>query len=204
MKMIEKFSGVFLIAGMFLFLGAVLALGIVPAIMVDKANPNLGLPSVVPEEFKDTYTTVEAYQQALKHGRDLYIGEACWHCHSQYVRSVSNEALYYGPVSTAGEYQNVLQLPMLFGTRRVGPDLIRESGKHTNDWHYAHLYKPTNVVPESVMPTYTWFFDNKDGVITPNADGRAVVAYLQSLGAQYRDHYSNTYDQDQVVMPPSE
>lgn len=204
MKMIEKFSGVFLIAGLFMFLGAILALGIVPAYLVDRVNPRQGLPEIVPDDFKAEYASATEYQSALLRGRDLYIREACWHCHSQYVRPVSNETLYYGPVSTPGEYQNALNLPQLFGTRRVGPDLSREAGKKSNDWHYAHLYKPTNTVPESVMPSYAWYFNEVDGVPVPTKDGKALVAYIQNLGAPYKDRVDTTWDQDQVVLPPSE
>jgi cbb3-type cytochrome oxidase cytochrome c subunit len=134
-----------------------------------------------PEEFKKYWgePTAESFREALKHGRDAYIAEACWHCHSQYVRPVSNESQRFGKVSWAEEYRNELFLPHLFGTRRVGPDLIREAGKHSNDWHVAHLYDPTLVSPLSVMPKYTWFFDGE----RPNKEGLAVVAYMQWLGS---------------------
>lgn len=134
-----------------------------------------------PDEFKKYYgePTVENYRKALKLGRDTYIAEACWHCHSQFVRPVSNEDQRFGKVSYAEEYQNEMFLPHLFGTRRVGPDLIRESGKHGNDWHVAHLYDPTVVVPTSVMPRYSWFFDGEK----PNERGIAMVAYVQWLGS---------------------
>ena len=69
-----------------------------------------------------------AFRKALKLGRDTYIAEACWHCHSQFVRPVSNEDIRFGKVSYSAEYMNEMFLPHLFGTRRVGPDLIRESG----------------------------------------------------------------------------
>lgn len=134
-----------------------------------------------PEQFKKYYgePTLDNYKKALRLGRDTYIAEACWHCHSQYVRPVSNEDQRFGKVSYAEEYQNEMFLPHLFGTRRVGPDLIREAGKHGNDWHVAHLYDPTIVVPVSVMPRYTWFFDGEQ----PNEKGLAMVAYLQWLGS---------------------
>jgi cbb3-type cytochrome c oxidase subunit II len=96
------------------------------------------------------------------------------------VRPVSNEDLRFGPVSTAAEYQNMMNLPHLFGTRRVGPDLIRENGKHSNDWHVAHLYDPRSVAPYSVMPSYPWFFD---AARRPNERALALVAYLQWLGS---------------------
>ncbi len=204
MKMIERFSGVFLFAGLIFFGFAVLSLGIVPALMVDRVNPREGLPTQIPHDMKAWYSTVDVYHNALLRGRDLYIREACWHCHSQYVRPVSNESAYYGPVSTPGEYQTVLQLPQLFGTRRVGPDLSRNAGKKSNDWHLAHLYQPTWVVPESVMPSYTWYFDKtKDGVITPKDDAKALVAYLQSLGKDFEDAQYSVEPED-LMLPPQE
>ena len=204
-SIIERFSGIFLIAGGFLFLGAILSLGIVPALMVDKVNPRLGLPDTVPPEFKQYYASSKIYGDALLHGRDLYIREACWLCHSQYVRPVSGESIMYGPVSTPGEYNTVLQMPQLLGTRRVGPDLIRESGKKSNDWHFAHLYQPTNVVPESVMPGYPWYFKkNAEGIPEPTEDAVAIVAYLQSLGRDFADRIDNERDLDQVVLPPEQ
>lgn len=137
-----------------------------------------------PEAFRRAYGEVssQSYAEALQRGRDLYVGQACWHCHSQYVRVVSNEEQRWGPPSTAQEYQNALNQPHLWGTRRVGPDLARESGKHTNDWHVAHLIQPKNVVPTSVMPAYPYYFE-EDG--TPKRDGFALITYLQWLGSTY-------------------
>ena len=139
------------------------------------------LSTSYPEAFQAAFGDVspQSYAEALRLGRDLYIGQACWHCHSQYVRVVSNEAQRFGPVSTAQEYQNGLNLPHLWGTRRVGPDLSREKGKRTNDWHIAHLINPKNVVPGSVMPSYPFYFE-EDG--TPNKKGFALVSYLQWIG----------------------
>jgi hypothetical protein len=134
-----------------------------------------------PASFEAGYGEVSpaSYAKALQRGRDIYIGQACWHCHSQYVRVVSNEHVRWGPPSSAQEYQNALNQPHLWGTRRVGPDLAREGGKKTNDWHIAHLINPKSVVPHSVMPAYPSYFDDK-GV--PNADGMALISYLQWLG----------------------
>jgi len=138
-----------------------------------------------PAEFQAAYGEVSpaSYAQALRLGRDLYVGQACWHCHSQYVREVSNEAQRFGPVSTAQEYQNALNQPHLWGTRRVGPDLSREHGKRTNDWHIAHLLNPKNVVPTSVMPAYPYYFDEHGA---PTERGFALVSYLQWLGTTWR------------------
>jgi len=137
-----------------------------------------------PEAFTEAYGSVssESYAEALQLGRDLYVGQACWHCHSQYVRVVSNEINRFGPPSTAQEYQNALNQPHLWGTRRVGPDLAREKGKRTNDWHIAHLVNPKNVVPNSVMPAYPFYFTD-EGV--PNKKGFALVTYLQWIGTTY-------------------
>lgn len=137
-----------------------------------------------PAAFREAYgePTPEAYAKALRLGRDVYIGQACWHCHSQYVRVVSNEINRFGPPSTAQEYQNELNQPHLWGTRRVGPDLARERGKHTNDWHIAHLMNPRSVVPASVMPAYPFYFDERG---TPDRRGFALVTYLQWLGTTY-------------------
>lgn len=134
-----------------------------------------------PEQFKKYYgePNVESFRKALKLGRDTYIAEACWHCHSQFVRPVANEDMRFGKVSYASEYMNEMFLPHLFGTRRVGPDLIRESGRHGNDWHVAHFFDATAVVPSSVMPRYTWFYDGEQ----PNARGIAIIAYVQWLGS---------------------
>ena len=125
-----------------------------------------------------------AYATALRNGRDTYIAEGCWHCHSQYVRVVSNEFQRFGPPSTAQEYQNALNQPHLWGTRRVGPDLARTKGRHPNDWHIAHLIQPKNVFPNSVMPSYDFWFE-EDGA--PKRDGFAVVTYLQWIGTTYTE-----------------
>lgn len=205
MKFIEKFSGIFLLAGFFLFFGATLSLGIVPAVMVDRVHPRQGLPSEVPEDFKKYYASAQLYGDGLLAGRDVYVSEACWHCHSQYVRPAGNEALRYGPVSTPGEYNTALHLPQLLGTRRVGPDLSRQAGVNSNDWHFAHLWDPVSVVPESVMPRYPWLFEvGEDGVPRPNAKGIALVAYLQNLGAGFKDRAMSPWDHNSTLMPPTE
>lgn len=100
-----------------------------------------------------------AYAVALRNGRDRYVGEACWHCHSQYVRPVANEEQRFGPVQTTRHDANALQRPVLWGTRRVGPDLTHEGGLRSNDWHVAHFWDPQSTSPGSVMPRYTWYFE---------------------------------------------
>jgi len=139
------------------------------------------LATKYPATFAPAYGEVSpaSYAQALQRGRDLYVDQACWHCHSQYVRVVSNEHVRWGAPSSAQEYQNALNQPHLWGTRRVGPDLAREAGRHTNDWHVAHFINPKSVVPHSVMPAYPFYFDERG---TPSSDGIALITYLQWLG----------------------
>ncbi|OGW00791.1 MAG: hypothetical protein A2889_07850 [Nitrospinae bacterium RIFCSPLOWO2_01_FULL_39_10] len=195
----ERFSFVFMVAGIgffvlgfiFQMLGPLVFLKDIPMKTVSElAKEDINaefyqLAEDYPAEFKKYFgePTQNAYSEALRLGRDIYIAEACWHCHSQYVRPVANEEIRYGNVSVASEYQNELQMPVLFGTRRVGPDLTREAGVHSNDWHAAHFYDPPSVQPDSVMPSYIWFYDENG---RPNKKGLAIVAYVQWLGSWNR------------------
>lgn len=196
---IERFSTIFLVAGLGFFIFSFLASGLIPWMMMSKVPiksmddlakdipPSFyKLAADYPEEFKVHFGEANAtsFKEALLLGRDIYVGEACWHCHSQQVRPVSNESQRFGKVSYAAEYSNVLQMPQMMGTRRVGPDLIREANKRTNDWHMAHFYKPVSVVPVSVMPEFPWFFDKAK---RPNKKGLAIVAYMQWLGSWIKD-----------------
>jgi cytochrome c oxidase cbb3-type subunit 2 len=197
--MFESKSGIFFIAGVGFFLLAFLGNGVVPMIMY-KDRPEQTVEELVagnrrvlvqfrdlaeryPESFAAAYgePTEEACADALRLGRQVYIGEGCWHCHSQFVRPVSNESLRYGPVSQSHEYDNELQRPVLFGTRRVGPDLSREGGRRGNDWHAVHFFKPTTVSHNSPMPEYPWFFDGSPD--RPNRRGLALITYVQWLGS---------------------
>lgn len=202
MKNLEKFSTLFIFAGIGCFAFAFTVLGIWPSLMLKNIQEDVTEIKEVPSEFKDYYSSVNEYREALFRGKEIYTKEACWHCHSQYIRPVGNESPRYGLVSTPGEYQNKLNLPHMFGTRRVGPDLVREAGKRTNDWHFAHLYDPKSTEPTSVMPRYTWYFDESKNPPIPTKDGVALVAYLQSLGAWASDVKRSQYDRNEVTMPP--
>ncbi len=200
--MFETKSGVFLIAGVGFFLLSFFVMGLVPWALAatDKeqtmeqltakgvTHDFVDLAERFPKQFGECFPdglSEKSYAAALTRGHQIYVAEACWHCHSQFVRPISNEDRRWGPVSYGPEYQNVLQRPVLFGTRRVGPDLIREGGRRSNDWHIAHFYNPRAVVPTSVMPTYRWFFD-ADGY--PNGDGLAIITYIQWLGSWLREY----------------
>jgi cytochrome c oxidase cbb3-type subunit 2 len=194
-KTIEKFQFIFLVAGVGFFVLAFIVSGVVtvqavsdvPFTTLDEISQDvspyfIALSQQYPEQFEKYYPggpTSENYKEALNLARNVYISEACWHCHSQQVRPVANEDVRFGPVSTYQEQQNELMKPQLMGTRRVGPDLSRESGFRSNDWHVAHFYNPQSVVPTSVMPRYTWFFDGTQ----PNKKGLAMITYMQWLGS---------------------
>jgi len=206
----ERFGASFLIAGVITFLLGFVLQGVMPVITLRKL-PVAPVEEVArtippefyqlaedyPEEFQRTFGDVSSasFARALRVGKANYIAEACWHCHSQFVRPVSNEDLRFGPVSVPAEYQNLMNLPHLFGTRRVGPDLIRESGKHSNDWHVAHFYDPRSVAPYSVMPAYPWFYDANR---RPNERGLALVAYVQWLGSWVTEVPTTIYNIDAI------
>lgn len=190
----ERLATILLAAGLGCFALAGVVSGILPVahlrqvpvkpleeVVTAPSEDFLELSARYPTQVKAAFggDDAESFRKALRLGRDTYIAEACWHCHSQFVRPVSGEDRRFGQVSYAAEYQNEMFLPHLFGTRRVGPDLIREAGRHSVDWQIAHFYDPTIVVPSSVMPRYSWFFDGE----TPNARGLAVIAYVQWLGS---------------------
>ncbi len=119
-----------------------------------------GVPADDPRRASSEDAWRAAHAVALRDGRDTYVGEACWHCHSQFVRPVANEAQRFGRVRTAADDNNALQRPVMWGTRRVGPDLTHEGGRRSNDWHIAHFWNPQHTSPDSVMPTFPWFFDD--------------------------------------------
>ena len=191
----EKVKATLAIGGLSCFLLAAVVEGWLPVAHLNKipmktmdevaGTPTpefLQMAQLYPVEFKEAYgePNKASFQKALQIGKAVYIAEACWHCHSQFVRPVSNEEIRFGKVSTAAEYQNEMFLPHLFGTRRVGPDLIREAGKHSLDWHVAHFWDPPIVVPTSVMPRYPWLYAAEG---RPNAKGIGVITYVTWLGS---------------------
>lgn len=114
-------------------------------------------------------------------GRDVYLREGCYNCHSQMIRSLPEEVLRYGPASTAGE--SVYDHPFQWGSKRTGPDLARVGGRYSDDWHRIHLLNPRDVVPESNMPAYTWLADKPlDG-----AEVASMMRALSRVGVPYTD-----------------
>ena len=195
--MFENKSGILLVGGLGFFLFSFLSNGLVPILMYrdlpektveEVVNENIlyqfeDLSMRYPESFKSAFgePTLAACAEALRMGRKIYIGEGCWHCHSQFVRPVSNESARWGPVSKTEEYQNELQRPVMFGTRRVGPDLSREGGRRGNDWHAVHFFDPKSLSTNSPMPRYPWFFDGTPD--KPTKRGLAIITYVQWLGS---------------------
>lgn len=205
--MIESKSSVLLVAGLLFFGLAFVSNAVVPVMMyrnlpeksaAELVNGNLryqfeDLSRRFPQSFEQAYGKPpedkasreqwwnEKCTEALRLGRKTYVAEACWHCHSQFVRPVSNEDRRWGPVSQTWEYQNELQRPVMFGTRRVGPDLSREGGRRSNDWHAVHFFQPELLSARSPMPRYPWLFDGDPA--RPNARGLALITYVQWLGS---------------------
>ena len=174
-------SGVFIIAGIVFFFLAVVIQGILPSILPQTYNPTVVSAST------GQIIQVAAFTPQERRGRQVYIREGCWYCHSQFVRPVTGEDTRWGPVSQAGEY--VYDQPQMLGTRRIGPDLLRVGRKYGDDWQTAHHWNPRDVVPDSIMPRFPWLYNNTDGKNAPelNEDGLALIAYMQKLGTSIGD-----------------
>jgi cytochrome c oxidase cbb3-type subunit II len=144
-----------------------------------------GLVEIVPLYFQRSTTEaapgVKPYTALQLAGRDIYVREGCYNCHSQMIRPFRAETLRYGHYSTAGEF--VYDRPFQWGSKRTGPDLHRVGGKYSDEWHRTHLNNPRDLVPESNMPAYPWLAK------TP-ADAEAMTAKfkaLKRLGVPYSD-----------------
>ncbi len=124
---------------------------------------------------------IKPYDALALEGRDVYIREGCYGCHSQQIRPFVSETERYGPYSIAGE--SVYDRPFQWGSKRTGPDLARVGGRYTDDWHRAHMINPRDLVPESNMPGFPWLEKNFiDGKITTTKLKR-----LRMLGDPYTD-----------------
>ena len=171
-----------------------------------------GLVEIVPLFFQKSTTEavqgVKPYPALQLAGRDIYVREGCYNCHSQMIRPFRAETLRYGHYSVAGE--SVYDHPFQWGSKRTGPDLARVGGKYSDEWHRIHLVNPRDVVPESNMPAYPWlektsvdptvmaprmkalrtvgvpYSDEETAKAAEEVTGKteleAVIAYLQSLG----------------------
>ena len=144
-----------------------------------------GLVEIVPLFFQKSTTVPVTGLQPLSAlqlaGRDVYVREGCYGCHSQMIRPFRAETLRYGHYSVAGEF--VYDHPFQWGSKRTGPDLHRVGGRYSDEWHRTHLTNPRDVVPESNMPAYPWLGQNK-------VDAASMPAHMKALrvvGVPYSD-----------------
>lgn len=144
-----------------------------------------GLVEIVPLFFQKSTTEavqgVKPYTALQLAGRDIYVREGCYNCHSQMIRPFRAETLRYGHYSVAGEF--VYDRPFQWGSKRTGPDLHRVGGRYSDEWHRIHLINPRDLVPESNMPAYAWLEK------TP-ADAAGIARHMRALravGVPYTD-----------------
>ena len=144
-----------------------------------------GLVEIVPLFFQRSTTQpvpgLKPYTALQLAGRDIYVREGCYNCHSQMIRPLRGDTLRYGPYSKAGEF--VYDHPFQWGSKRTGPDLARVGGKYSDEWHRIHLLNPRDLVPESNMPAYVWL---EKASVDP-ADIAPRMKALRLLGTPYTD-----------------
>ena len=139
------------------------------------------LPLIFGKQVNQPIEGIEPYDAVRLAGRDVYVREGCYNCHSQMIRPFRSETERYGPYSVAGE--SVYDRPFQWGSKRTGPDLARVGGRYSDDWHLIHLLNPRDVVPESNMPGYPWLAE-------ATIDGEVIqkkMKVLQTLGDPYSD-----------------
>jgi len=148
------------------------------AVLIAVAVSFGGLAEIVPlmhqAEAIEPLPGVKPYPALELAGRDVYVREGCYNCHSQMVRTLRFETERYGHYSLAGE--SVYDHPFQWGSKRTGPDLARVGGRYSDDWHRVHLINPRDVVPESNMPAFPWLEKNV-------LDGERITAHMKSLRA---------------------
>lgn len=144
-----------------------------------------------------TIAAVKPYTPLELQGRDLYISNGCYVCHSQMVRPFRDEVARYGEYSKAGEF--VYDHPFQWGSKRTGPDLARIGNKYPDSWHYNHMLEPQSMSPGSIMPSYAWMLDNPiDTASTP-----AKIRAMQKLGVPYPDQYDRVANEDLMKQAAS-
>jgi cytochrome c oxidase cbb3-type subunit II len=153
-----------------------------------------GLVEIVPLFFQKSTTEplqgVKPYTALQLAGRDIYVREGCYNCHSQMIRPFRAETLRYGHYSVAGEF--VYDRPFQWGSKRTGPDLHRVGGRYSDEWHRIHLINPRDVVPESNMPAYPWLEKNA-------ADAKTIATHMKALRA-----VGVPYSDEEIAKAPAE
>jgi cytochrome c oxidase cbb3-type subunit I/II len=137
------------------------------------------IPTFLVKSNIPTISSVKPYSPLELQGRDIYVREGCYTCHSQMVRPFRDETARYGEYSKAGEF--VYDHPFQWGSKRTGPDLARLGGKYPDSWHYNHMLEPSSMTPGSVMPAYPWLLDDKIDV----ASTVGKIKAMQKLGVPY-------------------
>ncbi len=144
-----------------------------------------GLVEIVPLFFQKSTTQpiegLKPYSPLQLAGRDVYVSEGCYNCHSQMIRPFQAETLRYGPYSVAGEF--VYDRPFQWGSKRTGPDLHRVGGRYSDEWHRIHLTNPRDLVPESNMPAYPWLANK----VVDETELPKRMEVLRMMGAPYTD-----------------
>ncbi len=156
-------------------------MGILIAVVISIGGLVEIIPLIASAEVTEPYEGVTPYPALQLAGRDIYVREGCYVCHSQQIRPFRSETERYGPYSVAGEF--VYDRPFQFGSKRTGPDLARVGQRYSDEWHRIHLMKPQDLVPDSNMPAYPW-------LATAMIDGELVqskMRALQILGDPYTD-----------------
>lgn len=153
-----------------------------------------GLVEIVPLFFQKSTTEpvagLKPYSPLRLAGRDIYVREGCYNCHSQMIRPFRAETERYGHYSVAGEF--VYDRPFQWGSKRTGPDLARVGGRYSDEWHRAHLTNPRDLVPESNMPSYPW-------LATTKLDAQGIVHKLQAL-----KRLGDPYTDEEISKAPTE
>jgi cytochrome c oxidase cbb3-type subunit I/II len=141
-----------------------------------------------------TISSVKPYTPLELQGRDIYVREGCYTCHSQMVRPFRDEVARYGEYSKAGEF--VYDHPFQWGSKRTGPDLARVGGKYPDSWHYNHMLEPTSMSPGSIMPQYPWLHENP----IDTASTAAKIRAMQTLGVPYEEGYDQKANADLMAQ----
>jgi cytochrome c oxidase cbb3-type subunit I/II len=187
MKRIET---VILVAGVGFYVLAMTSQGLIPLLEKDVTRPT------IVHTIQGTTIPTPTYTALEQLGRQVYIREGCWYCHSQYIRPVNRDVEKWGPVTQAGEI--AYDLPQMFGTRRIGPELSREGARRSDEWHYAHHWNPRATEPESIMPAFTWLYRKDDD------HDRRVIAFLRKYDTNHDGRVTRSEldkNQDGVVSP---
>ena len=142
------------------------------------------VPTFLVKSNVPTIASVKPYTPLELNGRDIYVREGCYTCHSQMIRPFRSETERYGEYAKAGEF--IYDHPFQWGSKRTGPDLLRVGGKYPHSWHYYHMLDPTSMSPGSIMPRYPWLFEqNWDKELTP-----AKIEAMQTLGVPYEEGFA--------------